>query len=146
VAGSKRIPSGFFAEPGAENVSAVLFSNAGTVGKFGRMGFQDGLGRDQISAMLRGGAAYDHDPDATEPRMFSYEVGSRRERWGEGVVAFHNPGALHPLDDDAFPDATHYRLADDVIHVSSAPTLHVYQSQTISMVTTDRPTSGLDHD
>jgi hypothetical protein len=134
VVGSKRIPSGFFAEPGADHVSAVLFSNAGTVGKFGRMGFQDGIGRDQIRVMIRGGTAYDHDPDSVNPRQFTYEVGSRRERWGEGLVVFHNPGALHPLDDGAFPDATHYRVDDTIIHVSSAPALHASQSITIPIV------------
>ena len=37
----KNIPSGFFGQPGAENVSAVLFSNGGTVAKF--EGWSDGL-------------------------------------------------------------------------------------------------------
>lgn len=39
-AGAKRIPSGFFAQPNAENISAVLFSNTGTVAKFNRMGHE----------------------------------------------------------------------------------------------------------
>ena len=37
--GRKTIPSGFFKLDGAENISALLFSNAGTVAKFSRMGF-----------------------------------------------------------------------------------------------------------
>ncbi|AXB79597.1 hypothetical protein [Novosphingobium sp. P6W] len=36
--GDKRIPSGFFDQPLAENVSAVIFSNAGTIANFDRMG------------------------------------------------------------------------------------------------------------
>ena len=35
---NKEIPSGFFFLPGSENVSAVIFSNSGTIGKFARMG------------------------------------------------------------------------------------------------------------
>ena len=38
VQGEKRIPSGFFDQANAENVSAVLFTNAGTPAKFNRMG------------------------------------------------------------------------------------------------------------
>src|SRR5258708_533181 len=36
--GGKRIPSNFFARPGTEHVSAVLFTNTGTTAKFARMG------------------------------------------------------------------------------------------------------------
>jgi hypothetical protein len=36
--GTKETPSAFFAQPNAENVSAVLFSNSGTIPKFNRMG------------------------------------------------------------------------------------------------------------
>ncbi len=38
--GDKEIPSGFFELPGAENVSAVIFSNSGTISKFNRMGLR----------------------------------------------------------------------------------------------------------
>ena len=37
------MPSGFFDEPGAANVSAVIFSNAGTLSKFDRMGIIAGF-------------------------------------------------------------------------------------------------------
>ena len=38
VWGTKIIPSGFFRLPDVENVSAVVFSNSGTISKFNRMG------------------------------------------------------------------------------------------------------------
>jgi hypothetical protein len=38
--GVKEIPSGFFSQPNAENVSAVLYCNSRTIPKFNRMGMQ----------------------------------------------------------------------------------------------------------
>jgi hypothetical protein len=40
--GSKTIPSNFFGQPGAEHISAVLWSNSGTVGKFWTHGLPAG--------------------------------------------------------------------------------------------------------
>jgi hypothetical protein len=46
--GQKVIPSGFFDLPGPENVSAVLFSNSGTISKFNRMGVVAGFGSRRV--------------------------------------------------------------------------------------------------
>lgn len=97
--GAKEVPSGFFKQPGAENVSAVLFSNSGTIPKFVRMG-QEGAHRSDAVRILRWGACYRHDPNATLPAGFVYEVGDPeqgKESWREGTVLMHNPHALHPL-------------------------------------------------
>jgi hypothetical protein len=75
--GSRTIRSNFFAQPDCENVSAVLWSNSGTVAKFGRMGYQQGL----ASAGLRRrryGTRYLMNPDASEPAPFSYRAGASR--------------------------------------------------------------------
>ncbi len=42
--GNKAIASGFFNQPDAEHVSAVLFSNSATLSKFNRMGKLAGFG------------------------------------------------------------------------------------------------------
>jgi hypothetical protein len=97
--GSKVIPSGFFAQPNAENVSAVLFCNTGTVPKFNRMGHQ-GPYRDPMLRMLRWGSCFRHDPNATLPEGFLYEVGNPdagHETWREGTVLIHNPCAIYKL-------------------------------------------------
>ena len=97
--GSKPIPSAFFAQPGAEHVSAVLFSNAGTVPKFGRIG-QQGVHNSPAVRMVRYGQCLDHDPNATIPEAFAYEVGDPEvppEPWREGSVLIHNPWALRPI-------------------------------------------------
>jgi hypothetical protein len=97
--GSKVIPSAFFRQPGAENISAVLFSNAGTIPKFGRIG-QQGRYRSSAVRMVRYGNCLDHDPNATRPEPFAFEIGDPEvppEPWREGSVLIHNPWALRPV-------------------------------------------------
>jgi len=99
--GVKQIPSGFFNLPDAENVSAVLFTNTGTIAKFLRMGHQ-GPYRDPELKVLRFGTRYRHDPNATLPAPFMYEVGDPEamETWRQGTVLIKNPKALYPLPDE----------------------------------------------
>jgi hypothetical protein len=127
----KTIPSGFFRQPDAENVSAVLFSNSATVSKFNRMGKLAGFGRPDI-CMLRIGTCYNHDPDATEPLPFSLEVtpGTYTEAWGQGLSMYHNPGAKYPVDPDLFPSIAHHFDDGDVMR-STMPDFHPYASKTI---------------
>lgn len=97
----KEISSGFFNLPDAENVSAVLFSNTGTIPKFLRMGHQ-GYCHDPELKLLRIGTCYRHDPNASLPAPFMYEVGDSEaiETWRQGTVLIKNPKALHPLPDE----------------------------------------------
>ena len=67
--GDKVVPSGFFDLPDAENVSAVLFSNSGTISRFDRMGVLAGFGSPRVR-LVREGFVLDHDPNATEPKRF----------------------------------------------------------------------------
>lgn len=96
--GAKEIPSGFFNQPGVENISAVLFSNSGTAAKFNRMGKETGHHR-SVVRMIRYGSCYRHDPNSDKPAPFCYEVGDGEaiEKWNEGTVLIHNPNALHPI-------------------------------------------------
>lgn len=95
----KKIPSGFFNQPNAEHISAVLFCNTGTIAKFNRMGQQNPATRSRFIHMFRIGAAYKNDANATMPVPFIYEVGdtNRIETWSEGTDLIHNPNALHPV-------------------------------------------------
>ena len=72
--GTKEIPSGFFAQPNAENVSAVLFSNSGTIPKFNRMGQQGAYQSDAVR-MIRWGT---YRSNSTSPEMF---LATTRTRW-----------------------------------------------------------------
>ena len=89
---TKEIPSGFFNQPGAENISAVVFNNSGTISKFLRMGMLAGFGSLRVT-LTRVGTAVDHDPNATEPIQFKHSVNSPsyKETWVEGFDVFHNP-------------------------------------------------------
>lgn len=103
----KVIPSNFFAQPEAENVSAVLFSNAATITKFNRMGKLAGLGSKKVR-MLRSGVMFDPDPNALRPKQFTVDVDSEdyEETWSDSIVMFHNSNAKIPVDPGAFPNIT----------------------------------------
>lgn len=135
--GTKTIPSGFFAQPDAENVSAVIFSNAGTLSKFDRMGTAAGYGAPDHT-YFRVGFALNTDPNAAHGRPFSVQVDDNgyTERWTQELQVFHNPRAATPLSKDALPMATHHRLIDGQI-VSEGPPDTVLSSMTLILRTTE---------
>ena len=100
VDGAKDIPSGFFNLPEAENVSAVVFSNEGTVPKFNRMGFNPD--KYPFLRMIRVGSCVDYDPKATIPQAFAYLVGDAPEGWCHGAYVYHNPNAKYPISREFF--------------------------------------------
>lgn len=132
--GRKEIPSGFFYLPSAENISAVLFGNSGTIAKFNRMGFLKGYQTKGIK-MVRNGLCYDHNPNSTMPILFSYEVGDTQfnEDWGEGLSMFHNSCALNPVSQELFPGIAHHKIKDGIIY-SDIPTFHPFNSITYVLV------------
>jgi len=132
VLGSKIIPSDFFNQPDTERISAVLFSNTGTIAKFNRMGYQSGYDTDAIAAMIRVGTCYDDDDQAVEPASFEYEVSERdpQESWGEGLEVIHNPRALNPLPRQFFDNAADTYLQDRLVHTDVPLPFHPYASVT----------------
>ena len=98
VYGTKTVPTGFFDQPGAEHVSAVLFSNAGTIAKFDRMGVVAGFGAANHHYQ-RIGYRYDPNPDAVKGIAFSEDVAAPTytEGWSDELQIFHNPNARVPL-------------------------------------------------
>ena len=111
----KKIPSGFFNIPDAKYISAVIFSNDASLGKFNRMGLVNNFSPEG-SEMIREGLAF--DDDTSWPKPFRLKVESRyySEKWSEGLEIYHNPHALYPLDKEAFPYAAHsYQSADGTI-------------------------------
>jgi hypothetical protein len=130
---NKVIPSNFFALPGSEHISAVLFSNSATLSKFSRMGQLAGFGRKDVQ-MFRVGTYHDHNPDATTPRQFYVEVTSKAyaETWTQGVALFHNPNATHPFPPDLFPGVAHYFLLKNRV-AAVFPKFFPYSSRTLIM-------------
>lgn len=110
----KRIPSGFFDLPEADNISAVIFSNAGTIAKFDRMGVAAGFGADGYG-YFRVGLRLNPDPNAVLGKPFYVDVREKgyEEYWTQEIQVFHNPKAKHPLPFEALPGATHHFLEDE---------------------------------
>ena len=135
--GEKKIPSNFFASEEAENVAAVMFSNAGTLAKFDRMGVAAGFGAHGCT-YIRRGFLPDPDPDAAEGRPFAVEVGADdyEEWWSQEVQVFHNPHARNPLPEEALLGATHHWLIDGKV-MSSRPMDAVLSSTTMILQTVD---------
>ena len=102
-AADKTIPSNFFGQPDTEHVSAVVFSNSGSLAKFDRMGFQHGYGNTCYN-LTRFGTAINADPDAMDATAFLYDVGHPPfvESWSQGLVVCHNPNATRPLPVEFF--------------------------------------------
>jgi len=126
----KKIPSGFFMQEKAENISAVLFSASGTISKFNRMERLAGFGLPS-QRMYRMGFCHRHDENADLPEYFVHEVepGKVTESWAEGLSMFHNPLAKYPVDLTMFPDIAHHFFEDNLIR-SILPEFHPYTSWT----------------
>lgn len=126
----KEIPSGFFAQPGSEHISAVIANPGGTLSKFARMGFLAGFG-DRELMMLRRGYAYQ---GGRSPTPFSTKVheSGYNETWCEGLSVYHNPRAEVPLYLGAIPCAAHHTVRDHRI-VSIMPPFFPVGSQTIML-------------
>ena len=112
--GRKTIPSNFFAQPHAENISAVIFSNAATKAKFTRMGTLAGFGN-PAAAVRRSGTLSNPMPGALDgiPFDVNIENGDYKEHWFDELEIYHNPNALHPWPDETvIPEATHFKDED----------------------------------
>ncbi len=136
--GEKEIPSGFFDLPGSENISAVLFSNSGTISKFNRMGMLAGFGSRRV-VILRQGFAVNHDPNASMPHVFRHVVNAPdyRETWTEGLDVFHNPRAIHPIDPLMIPGAAHHWIHSDGQMETRTPEWQPLGSYTYVLVAED---------
>lgn len=132
--GKTPIPSNFFGQPGAEHVSAILFTNSGTYSKFNRMGFVGGHHRGDVT-IIRSGACWNPDPNAAEPQLFKYVVDERPtiEPWGEGLEVFHNPNALIPLPRQFFRNAADSILTPEKQLSTLTPEFHPFMSSSLCL-------------
>ncbi len=130
--GEKAIPSGFFDLEDAKHVSAVLFSNSGTIAKFNRMGVLAGFCPDDV-VLVRSGTRPNPSPDASAPIPFHEIVNAPgyEEFWSEGLSVYHNPNAAIPLDPRALPYATHHFLKADGQMLTKFTNLDPLASQTV---------------
>ena len=143
--GEKVIPSGFFDDPLAANVSAVLFSNAGTIAKFDRMGIAAGFAPPPGIKFYRIGIRSNPDPNAAVGTPFSVEITkpNYEEYWTDEIQVFHNPNAKHPLAFEMLLGATHHYFEDGVFK-SLGPVESILSSYTIVVqpMGTETPVAG----
>jgi hypothetical protein len=135
LVGQKKVPTNFFSQEEVRNVSAVLFSNAGTMAKFNRMGVLAGFGDPEVS-LVRSGGYEDLTPGALKPTPFELNIEDPdyREGWVDEVEIFHNPNAIVPLPKELIPNVKHFFVDDDgeVVWRSAAPPPYVLFSNTVS--------------
>lgn len=125
----KEIPSGFFFQENAENISGIMFSQNATLSKFNRLGKEAGFGN-QSTIMIRQGLHHDHNPDSSVPLCYRYLVDTNtNETWADGLSLYHNPNALHPIPKELFPSAAHHYFKDGQI-ISNLPEFFPYMSIT----------------
>ena len=136
--GTKEIPSGFFDLPGAENITAVVFSNSGTISKFNRMGVMAGFGSRRV-VLIREGFSMNQASNSDRPNKFRYNVKPPEycETWSEGLNVYHNPRAIHPVNPEMLPAAAHHRLLKNGQIKSRIPDFHPLSSMTFSFVGED---------
>lgn len=130
--GTKEVPSGFFDLPGAENISAVLFSNAGTLAKFDRMGVAAGFPAPK-HRYFRVGSRFNPDPNATIGLPFNEDVSdpNYQEGWSDELQIFHNPNARIPLSHDWLSGLTQFYFDPNGEQISIIPDHHVWWSNTL---------------
>lgn len=128
----KSIPSGFFKQPDSEHISAIIFTNTGTIAKFNRMG-QEGVAHDSSLIMYRYGTYYRNDPNAILPAPFLYEVNasrSPRETWRQGTIAIHNPSAKYPIPNGWLGTSADMCFCDGNVITKFHEPFHPYMSLT----------------
>ncbi|WP_339156833.1 hypothetical protein [Bradyrhizobium sp. 2S1] len=135
----KVVPSGFFDLPGAENISAVLFSNAGTLAKFDRMGVAAGFG-DPDHRYFRVGFRYNHEPNSVAPKIFSADVSTEgyEEFWSDELQLFHNPNAKRPLSPAQFGITQHFFEDGEARSITPENTVLASQTLIVGSIEKDR--------
>ena len=75
------------------------------------MGKLAGFGSANVK-MIRQGMMVNPDPDALYPVYFVVDIENENyeKAWADGLVMFHNPNALHPVDPNNFPDISHIKI------------------------------------
>ena len=134
-----QIPAGFFLDKANKNISAILFSSTATLSKFNRIGRQAGMGNGN-SLLIRQMIIYNHDKNADKPNVVVYPVDENaNETWSEGIVIYHNPHALYPLDPNLFDDSVAQCFFDmeSKLVRSIMPQIFPYASHTMNIKPTD---------
>lgn len=119
--GTSGFPAGLFRNDAHAGLSAVIFTNACTVGKFNRVAISAGA-PDHGLRYVRYGKFFDRRAGALDGIPFCLDVASDEYRglWPQGyepwcaeLEVLHNPFARHSLPVELLPEATHWIEIDD---------------------------------
>ena len=137
--GASGFPAGLFRNGAHAELSAIIFTNACTLGKFNRLAISAGA-PDHGLRYVRYGKFFDRTPGALDGLRFCMDVASDeyRELWPQGyepwcaeLEVFHNPFARHPLPLELLPEATHWIEVDDELACRSHYATNILWSGTL---------------
>jgi len=129
--GTKTVPSGFFAQPDSEHVSAVLFLPSDLVDRLSRIAHQTAHRSTEIS-IRRQGFCSNITMGSRDPTFFAYDLdnGPIVESWSEGVDIFHNPSCQKPLPRGLFTGLEVQRFDADQ---STGPMSHPFIPKSLEL-------------
>lgn len=136
--GEKKL-SNFYDIPLTSNISGILYSNSGTMGKFMRMGYQAGYGKDIIS-FFYSGSCHNYDPKSIGIAQFMQQVKRGgavidfKDEWRFGLSLFHNQNATVPIGYEIFDDITQVKYELDGGLFSKHIFFHPYNAKNLRNV------------
>lgn len=137
--GGSHFPAGLFTDARNPELSAVIFSNACTLGKFNRIAISRGCDPRGLR-YTRIGEFFDRTPGATRGIPFCMDVSSREygtlweyghEPWSAELEVFHNPFAQYPMSRELLREATHWFEKDGDLVCESFHAPAILRSRTI---------------
>lgn len=145
LAGGSGFRPGLFRDDRHAELSAIIFTNACTLGKLNRMAISSGASNHGLR-YIRYGKFADLTPGSLEGIPFCLDVASEEycslwpyghETWCAELEVFHNPFARHPIADELIPEATHWRLIDGEWLCRSHYPMSILWSRTLILKQTD---------
>jgi len=130
---NQEIPN-FFESPGSENISAVLYSNSATVGKFSRMGYLKGYGKENTTNFFYSGSCYNHDKNSLGLTQFLFDLKRDPDAiddWRFGTSISYNHNAQVPLSFDFFDNMTQYMYDNDAGFFRKMLSFHPYNAKNL---------------
>ncbi|WP_299011784.1 hypothetical protein [uncultured Shewanella sp.] len=144
--GESQFPAGLFCNQENSELSAIIFTNACTIGKFNRVGVSAGANANGLR-YIRIGEFYDRTPGALAGIPFCLDISSSEYRslWPQGyepwcaeIEVFHNPYAKHPVSKKLLPEITHWYEDNKEIVCSSFYETSILYSKTLIQNETDK--------
>lgn len=145
--GPTAFPAGLFSDARQSDLSAVIFTNACSIGKFNRVAVS-GTAAPAGLRYTRIGQFFDRTPGALKGIPFCLDITSAEYRnlwpqgyepWSAELEVFHNPFARYPLPMPLVPEAQHWFDEGGEIVCRSVYATSILWSQTLIQDFSDPP-------